>query len=438
METTVTVHLNPDDKTLHIRPRGEGANAVNDFTIFPAATDGLVKQNHYVQIRFAKPVDENSLRVDPYKYFSGAYVNGPWMYPLYNDGSGGPFNPSGNGGHLNVRFNNIRITGSNPGFGVSGYYLENFFYPPVLSADGTVLTLWTRLRRTAGTPSQPRNNPGYPFFASYVEQGTGYWSRDISINITLDGNIRDTSGLPLGTSRSLSYTMMGNGGYTFDSASVNPPPEYNASLPKDIFPNLNFWTIRAIFHEDTEGIIDPAKFFHTRTDGQAKVVPPLPGDTPGGHYNSRYIYVLFQASYTLWPVTGLRVFYSNPPASTYSSSSYHVDYPLYAQGTSSAAPADNERRDRLLSAYKEKMRDNQYFRGGFPVYVARVDLEEETASGTARYLFVPSIDGEPGYMPGSALQYWAGTTSPMGLYMNRAEGMSNNLAYGEYIDFTYE
>jgi hypothetical protein len=165
----------------------------------------------------------------------------------------------------------------------------------------------------------------------------------------------------------------------------------------------------------------------------------LPGDTPGGLYASRYIYVLFQATYTRWPVTVLRGFYNSPAAVTYDESSWIINEPLYAPGTYYTATADHERRDRLLAAYKETMRGNEYFRGEFPVYIARVRLEQENAPVTTRYLFVPSIDGEPSYAPGSALAYSAGGgTSPMGEYMNRIATMVNNIAFGEPFDFTYE
>ncbi|AEF80685.1 hypothetical protein [Leadbettera azotonutricia] len=439
-ETTVTVHINPGSRTVKIVPLGEGANNVNDFTIFPPPdAKGLVNQNHYVQIRFSKPIDENTIRASQYAYYSGTYKDTWTAYPMYNDpnidvGRPGPFNPSGNNGQFSVRFNNIRITGTNPGIGIPGYYLENFFCPPVLSADGTVLTLWTRLRNT-----------GTPFFVGSLSGD--YWDgNDIFIDIILDGNIKDRSGLSLGTDKRIRYRMKAN----YTSNSSYPPPAYNSAphttvtSANDIFPNLNYQTAMSIFHEDTEGVINPAKFFPRYaavTPSVPVVVPPSPEDVPGSHYSSKTIYFIFQTTYTQWPVNGIRVFYKNPASpQNYGDDAKVYSYSLYAQGASSPdnTPAEQERRDRILAAYKDRMKGNEYYHGEFPLYVVRLNLKAENAAGTTSYLIVPSIDGEPDYLPGSALAYWAGWGSPMGHYMNRAPRQDNSVSYGEYFYFKYE
>ncbi|MDR2094460.1 MAG: hypothetical protein LBP76_02945 [Treponema sp.] len=92
-------------------------------------------QEHYVQIRFSKPIAPSSLRFGNGGNFGGTYVD---TWPEYGVGGGSPymlpFNVPGRSfsppGIFDTEFKNITIRGSvSPPFGYSGFYLENFFVP---------------------------------------------------------------------------------------------------------------------------------------------------------------------------------------------------------------------------------------------------------------------------------------------------------------------
>ncbi|MDR0624309.1 MAG: hypothetical protein LBG10_07745 [Treponema sp.] len=222
-------------------------------------------------------------------------------YPYYGwqarlEGSGGgspyilPFNDPGRSfkpqGIFDTGFKNITIRGSvNQPFGYSGFYLENFFYPPLLSADGKTLTLWTRSLRD-GT------NNGKPAFQALVYSGGGWWdSAHLTITVSVDGAIQDESGLAMGISKSFSYQVTKNNG-------ESGPPDisaYTSTLSYgtgNIFPNTVYGNACMILEEKTgETVINDGDMIN--------VVSPNPLEVPADG-EARWVYVLFQ-SYP-WPL----------------------------------------------------------------------------------------------------------------------------------------
>jgi hypothetical protein len=390
LETMVTVHINPGAKTVLITPVGEGANSVDDFYVFPEPADAgtspvyhLVPQEHYVQIRFSKPVTPGSLRFANGGNFGGDYVD---SWPSYSQGGGSPymlpfgdpgrsFNPRG---IFDTEFRHIIITGSvNPPFGYSGFYLENFFYPAVLSADGRTLTLWTRSLR-GGT------NNGKPAFQALEYSGYGMWesgASHLTITVTVEGSIQDESGLAMGVSKSFSYQVTRNNG-------VAEVPAYTSSLgygSGNIFPNSGGGSAM-ILEEKTRGSV-------INSNAMIKSSSTTPLEVPADG-EEHWAYVLFQSYNTRWRVAGARIvdkpdFTGSTAYVTQAPGQVDIwisgsDVPLLGEtlpGESDASSllTDIVLRDKLVSLYRQKMKDNP---GGYsdilPVYVVRYRLRGHT------------------------------------------------------------
>jgi hypothetical protein len=121
--------------------------------------------------------------------------------------------------YQNIRFTaafkHITIRGSmNPPYGWGTYplyadqnmHLENFFYPPELSADGKILTFWTRSQPDGDTYFERQNAPTWRFW-----HPAGH---SLPIEVTVESGMRDTSNLPLGVSKRYEYIMVSNADYT--------------------------------------------------------------------------------------------------------------------------------------------------------------------------------------------------------------------------------
>jgi hypothetical protein len=386
LETMITVHINPGAKTVLITPLGEGANSTDDFYVFPepvaAGTSPvyrLVPQEHYIQIRFSKPIAPGSIRFADGGNFGGTYID---SWPSYSEGGGTPYIlPFGEPGRsfkpqgiFDTEFKHITIRGSlNPPFGYSGFYLENFFYPPLLSADGKTLTLWTR-------PLRGGANNGKPAFQALPYSGGSWWDAGhLTITVTVAGSILDESGLAMGVSKSFSYQVTKNGGELPDVPAYTSPLSYGTG---NIFPNSTYGNACMIREEKTRGdVINAGDIINVSSSDHLEV--PADGE-------EHWVYVLFQSYNTRWRVVGARIV----DRADFNSSLAFVtqapgqsdgwvtgsDVPLLGEnlpGEPAAAslPRDIVLRDKLTAAYRKKMQSNPTgYSDALPVYAVRYRL----------------------------------------------------------------
>ncbi|MDR1419060.1 MAG: hypothetical protein LBI86_01680 [Treponema sp.] len=383
LETMVTVHINPGAETVLVTPLGEGVNSVDDFYVYPepvtAGAERLVPQEHYVQIRFSKSIAPGSLRFSDGGNFGGNYID---VWPAYSEGGGTPyFLPFGDPGRsfvpqgvFSVEIKHITLRGFvSPPFGYSGFYLENFFYPPLLSADGRTLTLWTRSLRGGA-------NSGKPAFQALGYASNSWWDgTHLGITVTADGSIQDESGLAMGISKSFSYQVTRNSGVT-EVPAYTPGLSYNSG---NIFPNSVYGNACMILEEKTRGnVIDGGDLINV-----ASSLTPLEVPADG---QARWVYIIFQSYNTRWRIAGARIV----DKGGFGSADAYVtqgpgqengwitgsDVPLLGEnllGEQAAASllTDNILRDKLAAAYHQKMKNNPLgYSDILPVYVVRYRL----------------------------------------------------------------
>jgi hypothetical protein len=398
METTVTVHINPGVKTVIIRPLGEGANSVWDFIPNQilhgdGAPDYLIKQNQYIQIRFTKPIARESFWFNDYKNVEGdfddrSYGNAYFSPPI---------------GILNYK--NITIRGNlNSPYGTTNFLLEKYYMPPVLSVDGTVLTLWAR----------PQNN-GIPWFSYKTpDTYTPFGANSITVEVTADGNIRDTAGLTMGSSRKWAFSLKKVG----DTNAYTALPAYGVtSTPPTYLPSVGN-TLGYIKESLTGGTtIDPRNIILTYTtspdlvSGANKFLTTTSLD--------HWIYVIFQADYTPWPVIGARVIEWSPGNVDSSLTTPSFDPAPDGEGSDVKLLEDGPLKDKIIAAYSASAashviatgRPAEGVTGELPIYVARYklsmnDTETDTFYGRSFTVFA-RVAGEvnPGDIFTKTAQY---------------------------------
>jgi hypothetical protein len=346
----------------------------------------LVPQEHYVTIRFSKPIAPGSLRFEDGGNFGGGYVD---SWTAYASGGGSPYLlPFGDPGKsfvpqgiFNTEFKHIAIKGAvRPPFGYSGFYLENFFYPPVLSADGRTFYLWTRPLRGGAN----NGRPAFQSLDSYV--GAMWWDypNHLTITVTVDGTIQDESGLAMGVSKSFSYQVTGNGGASPEVPAYTSAISYGSG---NIFPSAG-GSPCMILEEKTRGaVINTGDMIAVSSIAASGFDGPLEVPADGAEH---WAYALFQSYPGRWRVVGARIVDKAgfAAASAYETQGQALldgwitgsDVPLLGEnlpGEPVAAPVlgDAVLRDRLTTMYRQKMKAKATgYSDDLPVHVVRYRL----------------------------------------------------------------
>ncbi|MFP3040724.1 hypothetical protein LQZ19_02770, partial [Treponema primitia] len=358
METTVTVHINPEDKTVSIRPLGEGANSAWDFSpVWIAGISDPVDRNAYIQIRFTKPVDPKTFWFEPYTTFHGI---------------SDPPDADNVTGYLDTwarEYKHLQIEMADESFSSGAHYrVENFFNPPVLSADGTVLTIWARPRLTTDTMGKA----GAPYLSFYGNQ----FRESKYINVTLDGSIQDQSGLSMGTGRRWTYQIYKNteAGHTATDLAPKAYGSGVSTLPANMGSAL-------ILEANTSGAIHNEDFAPVYL-GRYRIIIPA-DNTP------RKVYMVFQATYSRWPVIGGRLLEMTIGGK--------VEPYGFKTDAVFLLEEDYVLRERLIEAYKNLLKSSSEttYYPDLPIYVAQYDIPANSEAKTENWLLVPRVPGEP-------------------------------------------
>jgi len=415
IETKVTVHINPgENKKVVIIPIGEVANNAKSFSVFyhklveDGRYAGLIPQNHYVQIQFSKPVNQKSIQP------SGTYING--RSTEYTQNNEVYLQGIYNGVHpdFTVAFGNISIRGTiNPPFGVSGIHLENFFYPPVLSADGRTMYLWTRTQDNGGSyfALHPFSDSSYP--TAWADSAVGHYV-PLRITIAIDGRLQDTSGLPMGISQEFSYLMAGNQGKSISpdegGFSYTTPYQEPDDSNREVLPIPANEAAYIILEENTRSaVIDPS---HLKQKGPENVLSLKQGD-------DQWVYILFQVSNSSYQIVGGRVL----PV-TYSENTYTANYfspepvvgkPGWVKGgdvpllgefipgeQDSISPGDAALKEKLRKAYNLKIAGSEDMREYLPLVIIRYCIQNSHAVNNAFQILAMARvagEGEPKGLP---------------------------------------
>ncbi|MFP3043572.1 hypothetical protein LQZ19_17285 [Treponema primitia] len=346
MDITVTVHKDPEAQTVIIKPRAEGNSDAYGFTVVgPSTSTGTdITHNHYFQIRFTKPIDPASLWFEDNKNYTGAFVNSS-IYESW----------AINAANFTRAYRNISIRGTvNPPWGQSNIRFENFFNPPVLSADGKVLTFWMRCNPTTGIAALDT-------YKNSVNGNAGTAASPINIDVTVDGQIKDTSGLPMGAAKSWSYS------FNMSETPGRTPPNYGEG---NIFPNMWNGATFLLLKKDSEDY---------KSEDLYGTDPVLSIAANSGVHDA---YVVFQSNYTQWEVAGIRVLYNASPTYRKSNSpEFNSDFDLIEDGPL---------RQKIVAAYKEKYPS---FYSEMPVYVAAFRIPENT-TGKMPIVVLARVMGE--------------------------------------------
>jgi hypothetical protein len=207
-ETTITINVNPGADSVELVPYGEELAYVHNWQYTtPVVT------NQLIQIQFSKPMDRNAfIFSDPEgeRFYHGEYIDDwdvdgdgyyDWIWDYDKE-----VNQDVDWDIDLVTFNNIRILGTvvAPSNGAkllsTVQHLENFYYPPKWSLDGTLLYLWAR-----------EDENGEPLLKSFMEEVTidnAKTPYTFLVEIVVDGQVKDASGIPLGAKKSLSYKFL--------------------------------------------------------------------------------------------------------------------------------------------------------------------------------------------------------------------------------------
>jgi hypothetical protein len=185
-----------------------------------------------------------------------------------------------------VSFNNIQIQGTVVSI-VNGaklddyiYDLENCFFPPVLSLDGTILYLWART-----------DDEGQPLFKNLLTgpldaAGTPF---TFLVEIVINAQVKDTSGIPLGKKTVVNYRMMD---YDRDGPGMAMPNSENDTISSRPSAFNHLWAVKAV----------PGKTEFSREDF----------DDYDNEFDSisddNWVYIIFNADVTNDPVCGAFVF----------------------------------------------------------------------------------------------------------------------------------
>jgi hypothetical protein len=277
-ETTVTVNYAGDD-TVIIRPVGGLAPIV--MSISPSLGYIPVVMNQVIRIRFSKPIDPASFLFD-----NGLPFQGDWRTVYY---------PGEDGSYDNRVYKNISIESNTPILMTTIYNWATLYYPPELSADGTILTIAFR-------PNDFTSDLG--------------GSRSV-LTVTLNRDIRDTGGISMGRTYPFLIEMQGTTGFRSSPTDDPPYPEilndFNYAMVKatapsparpdgEIWPGEHFWRI---YTDDGrthfENII-------LDEDGGTE----LPSSNPFHHFDydsgDNWIYIAFQTELTDYAFAGALIY----------------------------------------------------------------------------------------------------------------------------------
>jgi hypothetical protein len=193
-ETTVTVKINPgaDDRVI-IRPVGGLAPTVVSFTP-DLAVHGIVSPARAIRIRFSRAIDPDSFLFD-----NGLPFLRDWKAVYY---------PETSSDYTNRVYKNISIESTKPMkvYSTDGEFSTtnwtSFFDPPELSVGNTVLTLTFRYGQGIG------------------DNG---WGRT-QLTVTLNRDIKDTSGISLGRTTSFSIEAVDDTNFRRYSPKDEPYP----------------------------------------------------------------------------------------------------------------------------------------------------------------------------------------------------------------------
>ena len=453
VDTTVTVNIDPAGETLWIIPLAEAdISGGMDVGVFPepSLTYGFAHQDHYIIVKLPRPIAPESLRYGD-RYFRGEYDDewdeggrSPTNNPYTRSGS---YDPQG---VFTANFNNVIITGAvNQPTGYRGFKLENFYYPPLLSADGNFMYIWSR---TGGVGENNSYIPAFQVFSSTPSTNELWDIPNPTITVSIPGTLKDAAGFPLGVSKTFSYKMMGNGGTHGEQPSMKVRPDWSYEdinvTPRivDYFPmRAAFDNLCVISADDVGGQIDLTKLvncvWNVDYDAQKILYPTDPKNeikVPVNKNNS--VYLMFQATNTRWRVTGARILAQSGISGGAGSGSYNyvTDVPLLGDvsGNVSASIEDVILKEKLVKAYVQKMRaigDTSVFMEELPVYVVKYDLQNHSAAGTKKILVYARVPVElavekVALFVTSSDDIWGNKT----LQLNHGQGMPFNLLYVRY------
>jgi hypothetical protein len=283
-ETTVTVHFNPGSDKVVIAPAGGLAPV--PVSITPSIEEGIVFADRVIRIRFSKPIDPDSFGFEE-----------DWK-KIYYPEEFGVFPDDELGGYDNRVYTNITMPSSQLDQQGQPIDFMRYYYPPVLSTDGYVLTLWRKIEFNTNELAVFTYN---------------------QITLLLNRDIRSSDGIAMGKTYPFVIEQQG----TERNWGIYWRSEDNIDGLKDMLkpPKLLSWNFMGIKAKAPDaarpdGEIMPEAVVFSGSEHDGPSLPPY-DHSDHGHADffedpsaENWIYLVFQTDFYDYPIQGALVYES--------------------------------------------------------------------------------------------------------------------------------